>query len=89
MNRHMSPIAGIAALLSLSGCGDSVAPTVSEDPAKLSEELETEARAIEARAAEAVKQAEQDAQAELDAVSAEAAAASAPESAEAPEPDTE
>jgi hypothetical protein len=69
-------LAMLLAAAALSGCGDDVAPTAVEDPSKLSEEMEAEAQAIEGRAEEAVKAAEQQADAELRRLRAEAEAAS-------------
>jgi hypothetical protein len=76
----------LAALLTLSACGDDAAPTANEDPSKLSEELEEQAQAIEARAEEAVKAAEQQAAQELRQLRAEAEAASAADAPNVAEP---
>ena len=63
--------------LVLSACGDAEEPTAIEDPSKLSEELEAEARAIEQRADTAAREAEALAQQELDQLHAKVEAAAA------------
>jgi hypothetical protein len=73
MNTGLAAMACLAGLV-LSACSNEAEPALMDDPSKMSEDLENEARAIEARAQEAVKQAEAAAEADLRRLREEAAA---------------
>lgn len=76
----------LLALLSLAACSGSEEAADSEDPSKLSAELEARASEIETRADEAVAEVEREAQAELAQLRIEAANEDAAEEDAADEP---
>ena len=59
-------VAGIAAALAVTGCSSGQSPGESQDPSKMTEDLEKRAVEIEEKADQAVLAVERDAQAELE-----------------------